>query len=218
MQSTLPCFNRHSNIHLQVPQEPFFGDSLIWIQGGESEVQTRPAFVRFANPGFYLIHLRINRFQKEINMLTNEEIYTINRPTEMYITTSQKQGRVPVTILELAGIVDGSNYMLLVDEAKKSYLNGMRDLLIDLSKLTFLGSSGLAAIHKTALLFRDQPTANEESGWAAYHAIDRDRGSGVQKHVKLLSPQPRVAEVLDIASFDSLFEIHTDLKAAVASF
>jgi anti-anti-sigma factor len=136
----------------------------------------------------------------------------------MNITTTQKQGRVLVTILELAGKLDGSNYMSLVDEAKKTYLNGMRDLLIDLSKLTFLGSSGLAAIHKTALLFRDQPIANEESGWASYHAIDRDRGSGVQKHVKLLSPQPAVADVLDIASFDSLFEIHTNLNTAVASF
>jgi anti-anti-sigma regulatory factor len=151
-------------------------------------------------------------------MVTNEKIFTINRPTDMYINTSQKQGRVPVAILQLVGILDGSNYMLLVDEAKRIYINGIRDVVIDLSKLTFISSSGLAAIHKTALLFRDQPMAEQESGWAAYHAIDRDRGSGVQKHVKLLSPQPRVADVLHIASFDSLFEIHTNLEAAVASF
>jgi anti-anti-sigma factor len=136
----------------------------------------------------------------------------------MNITSIQKQGRVPVTILELSGKMDGSNYMLLVDEARKNYLNGMRDLLIDLSKLTFLSSAGLAAIHKTALLLRGQPNAEEESGRNSYHAIDRDRGSGIQKHVKLLSPGPAVADVLDIASFGSLFEIHTDLEVAVASF
>jgi STAS domain/WD40-like Beta Propeller Repeat len=72
----------------------------------------------------------------------------------MNITNTQKHGRVLVTILELAGKMDGSNYMSLVDEARKTYLNGIRDLLIDLSKLTFLSSAVLAALHKTALLFR----------------------------------------------------------------
>ena len=136
----------------------------------------------------------------------------------MNINMLQKQARVPVTILELAGKLDGSNYLQLVEEAKKVYLNGARDLLIDLSELSFLSSAGIAAIHKSALIFRGQPILEEESGWAAYRAIERDRGSGVQKHVKLLSPQPRVADVLDVASFDSLFEIHTNLNAAVASF
>ena len=136
----------------------------------------------------------------------------------MNITSIQKQGHLPVAILELSGRMDGSNYMLLVDEARKNYLNGMRDLLIDLRKLTFLSSAGLAAIHQTALIFCGQPVPDEESGWAAYHAIDRDRDGGVQKHVKLLSPLPAVADVLDITSFGSLFEIHTDLDTAVASF
>ena len=106
----------------------------------------------------------------------------------MNITTSQKQGRVLVTILKLAGILDGSNHMQLVDEAKKIYQSGMRDLLIDLSKLTFMSSSGLGAIHKTALLFRDPPKADRRSDRAATHAIYRERGIQVSKHVKLLLP------------------------------
>jgi anti-anti-sigma factor len=134
------------------------------------------------------------------------------------ITISKKQGRVLVTILELAGILDGSNHAQLEDEAKKIHHDGRRDVLIDLSKLTFMNSSGLAAIQRTAKLFRDQPKAKQESGRAAPHAIDRERGIQVSSHVKLLSPQPRVAEILYIASFDTLFEIHTDLDAAVASF
>ena len=136
----------------------------------------------------------------------------------MNITTTQRQGRVLVTILELVGKLDGSTYKQLVEETEKIYRNNARDLLIDLSKLTFLSSAGIAAIHKTALIFRGQPILEEELGWGSYHDIDRDRGGGVQKHVKLLSPQPAVASVLDTVSFDSLFEIHTDLDAAVASF
>jgi anti-anti-sigma regulatory factor len=136
----------------------------------------------------------------------------------MNITTFQKQGRVPVTVLQLNGKLDGSNYMQLVEEAQRIYMNGVHDLLIDLSGLTFLSSAGIAAIHKTALIFRGLPMAMEESGWASYHAIDRDREGGVQKHVKLLSPQLPVAELLDISGFNTLFEIHTDLDKAVASF
>ena len=137
----------------------------------------------------------------------------------MEITNIQKLGKhLPVTILQLAGKLDGSNYMQLVEEAKRIYENGARDLLIDLSGLTYLSSAGIAAIHKTALLFRGLALPDEESGWASYHAIDRDRDNGVQKHVKLLSPQPNVANTLDITGFKSLFEIHTDLDAALASF
>ena len=136
----------------------------------------------------------------------------------MEITCTQKQGRVPVTILQLDGKLDGSNYMQLVEEAKRNYGDGVRDLLIDLSRLSYLSSAGIAAIHKTALLFRGLELPDEESGWASFHAIDRDRDNGVQKHVKLLSPQPEVANILDITGFKALFEIHTDLDMAVASF
>ena len=61
---------------------------------------------------------------------------------------------MPVTILQLDGKLDGSNYMQLVEEAKSNYGDGVRDLLIDLSRLSYLSSAGIAAIHKTALLFR----------------------------------------------------------------
>ena len=136
----------------------------------------------------------------------------------MDIIISQKQGRVPVTVFQLVGKLDGSNYIQLVEEAGTAYLNGARDLLIDLSRLTFMSSAGIAAIHKTGLIFRGQTIPEEESGWESYHAIDRDRNTGTQQHVKLLSPQPEVAKILDISGFKSLFEVHTDLSIAVASF
>lgn len=159
--------------------------------------------------------------QLENQLNTQEKAYRqirVERSENMDINITQKQGRVPVTILQLIGKLDGSNYMQLVDEARNIYINGMRDVLIDLSRLTYLSSAGIAAIHKTALMFRGLPMAEEESGWATYHAIDRDRGRGAQKHVKLLSPQSEVASILEISGFSSLFEIHTDVDAAVASF
>ena len=46
--------------------------------------------------------------------------------------------------------------------------------------------------------------------------MDRDKGK--QKHVKLLSPQPDVAHILEIIGFKALFEIFTDMDTALASF
>jgi anti-anti-sigma regulatory factor len=140
------------------------------------------------------------------------------RNGNIHISISQKQGRVLVTIVQLIGKLDGSNYMRLVDEARNLYQNGIRDLLIDLSQLSYLSSAGISAIHKTALLFRGVPEPDDESGWASYHAIDRDRSNGVQCQVKLFSPQPAVAVILDMTGFNALFEVYTDLEAAIASF
>ena len=136
----------------------------------------------------------------------------------MEMNSRQIQGRVPVTILQLAGKLDGSNYVEMFDEVKKIYAQGVRDLLIDLSRLTYLSSAGITAIHRTAVVFRGLSVPNDESGWASFHAIDRDRDSGLQEHVKLLSPTPEVAHILDIVGFKSMFEIHTDLDTALASF
>jgi len=136
----------------------------------------------------------------------------------MEMTSRQMQGRVPVTILQLDGKLDGSNYLQLFEEVKMIYAQGVRNLLFDLSRLTYLSSAGITAIHRTALVFRGLSIPNDESGWASYHAIDRDRDSGLQEHVKLLSPTPEVAHILDIVGFKSMFEIHTDLDTALASF
>ena len=136
----------------------------------------------------------------------------------MDIKIIQKQGRNLVTVLQLIGKLDGSSYLDLVDEARKIFLSGVRDLLLDLSQLTYLSSAGITALHKTALIFRGAAVPVEESGWAAFHAIDRDRDSGVQAHVKLFSPQPEVENALDISGSKALFEIHFDMDQAVASF
>ena len=137
----------------------------------------------------------------------------------MEIASIQKLGQhLPVTILQLIGKLDGSNYMRLVEEANRNYANGMRDLLIDLSRLSYRSSLGISTIQETALVFRGLELPEKEAGWTAYNAIERDRGNGVQKHVKLLSPKPEVANILDITGCKALFEIYTDLETALASF
>jgi anti-anti-sigma factor len=134
------------------------------------------------------------------------------------MTVTQDQGIVPVTILGVQGKLDGSNYETLVTEAQKLYNNGTRDLVIDLSKLTYLSSAGISALHRVALLFQGKKMADLEEGWSAFHAIKRDRDGGVQKHVKLLNPTREVEKVLEMVGFSAFFEIHTERQDAVTSF
>ena len=134
------------------------------------------------------------------------------------VTITQNQGRVPVTILHPRGELDVSNYQDLIAEARQAYATGVRDILLDLSDVSYMSSSGLVALQSIAALLRGDQPPDPESGWQAFRAIDRDRDMGFQAHFKLLKPQPAVDHVLELVGFKHFLEIHTDLEAAAASF
>jgi anti-anti-sigma regulatory factor len=136
----------------------------------------------------------------------------------MHMTLDQAQSSVPVTILAIHGDMDASNFEEVIARAKELYQAGVRYLLVDLSDMPFMGSSGLVALHSIALLMRGEEPPDPEAGWQAFHTIEQSRGSGVQQHVKLLNPQPKVMRTLEMTGIDEFFEIHTDRQAAVDSF
>jgi anti-anti-sigma regulatory factor len=136
----------------------------------------------------------------------------------MQITVDQIQSRVPVAILAIHGDLDASNYEQVIAKARELYAAGALHLLLDLSSMPFMGSSGVVALHSVALLMRGETPPDPEAGWQAFHSIDQARAGGVQQQVKLLSPQPKVSRTLQITGMDDFFEIHTDKQAAIASF
>ena len=136
----------------------------------------------------------------------------------MNLTVEQAQGKVPVAVLGLHGDLDASNYQEVITKAQAIYNSGSRYLLLDMSDVPFMGSSGLVALHAVAVLMRGDKPADPSSGWDAIHAIDRDRESGLQQHVKLLGPQSQVDRVLDRTGLKQFFEVYTDRASAVASF
>jgi anti-anti-sigma factor len=135
----------------------------------------------------------------------------------MNISITQEQGKVPVTVLHIQGKLDGSNYKELIAKAQEVYQGGARDILIDLMEVEFMSSAGMVALHSIAKLLKGR-MLEEEDGWESIRAIDRDRGTGAQKHLKLLNPQAKIEKVLDVAGFNQLFEIYKDLGQAIASF
>ena len=136
----------------------------------------------------------------------------------MDISVSQAQGSVPVTILKLEGELDGQNYQDLITKAQEVYKAGSRDVLLDLSDLTYISSAGLVALHTVALLLRGEELPDTEGGWSAYRSMGRSTEAGVQRHIKLLNPREEVRSVLEMVGFERVFEVYTDLDQAVNAF
>jgi anti-anti-sigma regulatory factor len=118
-----------------------------------------------------------------------------------------------VAIIQFYGAM---NVKQFITDAQKLYDAGTRNLVLDMSGLTFMGSAGLAALQKIALVYceEDQPISKEDQptpdeGEEFFHC---------QEHIKLLNPNEAIQDVLDIVGFKPFFEIYTDLDEAVASF
>lgn len=136
----------------------------------------------------------------------------------MEITVSKEQGRVPVTVLKVAGQLDGQTYQELIDRAREEYETGARSMLLDLGDLTYISSAGLVSLHSIALLMRGQPMPDQEHGWNRLKTMDDAQDGGVQQNFKLLNPRPEVNSVLEMVGFSAFFEVFTDRQKAIDSF
>jgi anti-anti-sigma factor len=136
----------------------------------------------------------------------------------METTISQEQGRVTVSVIHIAGHLDGQTYQSLIAEARKVVENGISNILLDLSDLTYISSAGLVSLHTIALMTRGEEMPDPEQGWSTLKSMDRTRDGGMQKHLKLLNPRPEITSVLEMVGFSEFFEVFTDKKAAINSF
>lgn len=136
----------------------------------------------------------------------------------MHMTVESTRGRVPVDILALHGALDASNFEQVIAKVRELYAQGTRYLLLDLSDMGFMGSSGVVAIHSSALLMRNQEPPNPEHGWQAFHTVEQERTTSTEQFMKLLNPQPKVSRTLQMTGIDEFLEIYTDREAAIASF
>ncbi len=128
----------------------------------------------------------------------------------MNITVSVQQAREPIAVMHLQGDINASNFVQIVDKAREIYQNPARNLVIDLSEVPNVSTTGLVAIHKIALLYSGVP---EEKAHP-----DLTHNSAARKHVKLLNPQPEVDQALATAGLKLFFKIFHDLESALNSF
>lgn len=134
-------------------------------------------------------------------------------------TIEQATGRVPVTVIALSGELDASNFGELIETTRQLYDSGTRHVLLDLSELRFMASSGLVALHSILRLMHGEAPPDPEAGWGALHSLGLDASDGTtQAEVQLCAPQAAVERVLTRTGLSRLFLIHPDRATAIAAF
>ena len=129
--------------------------------------------------------------------------------SELIINALQVQGETSITILQLDGTVDRVTSSQLLDRARQAYEDGARHLLLDLSGVGMLTSSGLIAIQSIFKLF------TPESDLELMHHTKEQYKS---PYVKLVCPDPKIYYVLNIAGFLQSLLIYSNLQEAINSF
>jgi anti-anti-sigma regulatory factor len=130
----------------------------------------------------------------------------------MEIDISIQQTSETVAVMKLTGDINASNFMEIVDKAGETYMNPSRYLIIDLSDVPSISSTGMVAIHKIALIYSGVPQDVQEN-----ENPDFTHSNEARKYVKLLSPQPQVDETLGKSGMKLFFKIFDDLDSALRS-
>ena len=133
----------------------------------------------------------------------------------MDITTDRPSADVAVIALD--GELDGSNFEQVIDAGRAARDGGAKRVVLDLSGLTYMGSSGLVAIHSIALLLRGMEPTSPEDGWQAIHDLASAADTDVDAGLSLAGPPPSVERVLDRSGMLDLFAVHPDRAAAIAA-
>jgi hypothetical protein len=128
------------------------------------------------------------------------------------ISVSQEEARVPVTVFQLKG--EFSSEEPLASLAQDAYDNGARYLLLDLTKVSYISSSGLRAIHQVYYMFRG-PLSDESEQEVRQGIIS---GSYKSPTLKLLKPSKNALKALSVSGYDMFLEIHKKRANAIASF
>lgn len=130
----------------------------------------------------------------------------------MEITVSQEQGPVPVTVFHIKGAITTNEE--LERHAKAAFDAGTRNILLDMSDVPYIATSGLRALHYIYTLLRTKaPAESDEAVRIGIRA-----GTFTSPHLKLLKPSAHVIEALRVAGYDMFLEIHRDYRKAIASF
>ncbi len=134
-------------------------------------------------------------------------------------TVEQVDGPPPVTVVTLDGELDGATYERVIDIVRQAYEAGARKLVLDCSKLEFVSSSGLVAVHSAMRIMRGEAAPDLEQGWEALRAIRDEVDAGnVQSNLRLAGEQDGVRKVLDRTGLGPLLPSYPDRASAIASF
>jgi len=130
------------------------------------------------------------------------------------ITSTTENARVPVTIVNVQGEVDASNYQIFQSQTEALIANGAQYLLLNLAEVTYMSSAGLRAINNLFNKLRDiHKDANDDE-------LHKKMSAGIYKspYLKIANLTSRVKEAFELGGFETYIEVYSDISSAVKSF
>ena len=134
----------------------------------------------------------------------------------MEIEVSIHEAQEPVAVMRIKGKIDASNFVEIINQSQEIYKKPVHNLILDLSEVPFISSAGLVAIHKISLMYSGGQQEVEQQGKET--RPDFTHNANARKRVKLLSPQPGVDQILEMAGLKLFFKVFYDLESAIQSF
>ena len=132
-------------------------------------------------------------------------------------TVEQVDGPEPITVLTLDGELDAAAFEGVIDTVRGMYDAGTRVLVLDLTGLWFISSSGLVAIHAAMRLMRGEAAPDTEQGWVALRSVRQEADAGqVSTALRLVGVQNTIQKVLDRTGLGPLIPTYRDRAAALA--
>ena len=133
------------------------------------------------------------------------------------MNTTVDQSTPGVAVVALDGELDASNYRELIALGQRLYAGGDRRLVLDLSALTYMASSGIVALHSLALVFGGHEPPDPEAGWQAIHEVATGVAQGGPvDELRLVAPGPTVARTLERTGLTGLLPVFDTREAALA--
>ena len=120
--------------------------------------------------------------------------------SNLKINVVNKEGRVPVTVLQLVGQIDASTYTTLQDKAEEQNKEGADYMLLDMTEVGYMSSAGFKAMH------------------SIYSMLGGIQDGGKSPHLGLLNPTDEVGRIVKTLGFDSYINIYSDMDEAISSF
>jgi len=131
--------------------------------------------------------------------------------SDMQIVVSQEEGRVPIAVFHVKGEIGAHNYDQIQGQVSETFGNGTRNLILDLSEVTYMSSAGLRALHSIfKIMHPDTADQEMETGVSG--------GTTKSPHLKVVTPPPDILKVIKAVGFDVFLEIYDSREKAVASF
>lgn len=108
-----------------------------------------------------------------------------------------------VSVLSLTGEIDAHTQSSIETKADELIVAGAKNLLLDLSQVTYMGSAGLRVLHIIA---------GKLSG------SDDNTAATKFDHLKILNPSAEVSRIFTTLGFDTYLDTFSDLDTAVKAF